>query len=207
MFKVDLVDCNRTFGYNISRNTQNTKGVFTMMLGEKIRQLRKGRGLSQEELAGQLTVSRQALSKWELGESVPDTENVVQLSKIFNVSTDYLLNEDYKSDEDIPAVKVSNEALKTEYRSRTRIASYWLTGIGLLGVLTMWILSFAIPANKTVPSEHGGTFLRSIEVRGELGAFLEWFNLSIPFTICCVLAFIGVILMLYSFDVFKKKKR
>jgi len=61
-----------------------------MMLNEKIHRLRKGKGLSQEELASQLTVSRQAISKWELGESVPDTENVVQLSKIFGVSTDYL---------------------------------------------------------------------------------------------------------------------
>ncbi|MCL2188422.1 MAG: helix-turn-helix domain-containing protein, partial [Defluviitaleaceae bacterium] len=42
-----------------------------MMLNEKIHRLRKGKGLSQEELASQLTVSRQAISKWELGESVP----------------------------------------------------------------------------------------------------------------------------------------
>ena len=69
-----------------------------MMIGEKIYQLRKNKELSQEELALQLTVSRQAISKWELGESIPDTENVVQLSRIFSVSTDYLLiddNEDY----------------------------------------------------------------------------------------------------------------
>lgn len=69
------------------------------MLGEKIHQLRKEKGLSQEELAGQLTVSRQAISKWELGESTPDTENVVQLSKIFGVSTDYLLHDEVSDKE------------------------------------------------------------------------------------------------------------
>jgi transcriptional regulator with XRE-family HTH domain len=66
------------------------------MLGKKIQQLRRDNGLSQEELASKLTISRQAISKWELGESMPDTENVVQLSKLFKVTTDYRLNDDYK---------------------------------------------------------------------------------------------------------------
>jgi len=66
------------------------------MLGEKIHKLRKEKGMTQEELAAQITVSRQAISKWELGEAMPDTENVVQLSRLFNVSTDYLLLDEYK---------------------------------------------------------------------------------------------------------------
>ncbi|MDR2568865.1 MAG: helix-turn-helix domain-containing protein [Oscillospiraceae bacterium] len=66
------------------------------MLGKKIQQLRRDNGLSQEELASKLTISRQAISKWELGESMPDTENVVQLSKLFKVTTDYLLNDEYE---------------------------------------------------------------------------------------------------------------
>lgn len=65
-----------------------------MKLGEKLQQLRKKSGLSQEQLAAQLTVSRQAVSKWELDDAVPDTENVVQLSRIFGVSCDYLLREE-----------------------------------------------------------------------------------------------------------------
>ncbi len=65
-----------------------------MKLGEKLQQLRRQSGLSQEQLAAQLTVSRQAVSKWELGETIPDTENVVQLSRLFGVSCDYLLREE-----------------------------------------------------------------------------------------------------------------
>lgn len=65
-----------------------------MKLGEKLLYLRKRKGLSQEQLASEVTVSRQAISKWELGESMPDTENVVQLTKIFDVSADFLLNDD-----------------------------------------------------------------------------------------------------------------
>ena len=65
-----------------------------MKLGEKLQQLRKRSGLSQEQLASQLAVSRQAVSKWELDETMPDTENVIQLSRIFGVSCDYLLREE-----------------------------------------------------------------------------------------------------------------
>ena len=79
-----------------------------MMIGEKIYNLRKNNKLSQEELALQLTISRQAISKWELGEAIPDTENVVQLSKVFNVSTDYLLIDDYNYDETNPATTADN---------------------------------------------------------------------------------------------------
>ena len=62
-----------------------------MEFGEKLQMLRKARGWSQEELAQQINVSRQALSKWESGASIADTENVVALSRLFGVSTDYLL--------------------------------------------------------------------------------------------------------------------
>jgi len=65
-----------------------------MKLGEKLQQLRKKSGLSQEQLAAQLTVSRQAVSKWELDETMPDTENVIQLSRLFGVSCDYLLRDE-----------------------------------------------------------------------------------------------------------------
>ena len=63
-----------------------------MTLGEKIQILRKQKGLSQEQLAEKITITRQAISRWELNESIPDVENILQLSKVFNVSTDYLLN-------------------------------------------------------------------------------------------------------------------
>jgi transcriptional regulator with XRE-family HTH domain len=64
-----------------------------MNIGEKIQQLRKANNLSQEQLAVQLEVSRQAVSKWELNESTPDTEKIILISRIFSVSTDYLLLE------------------------------------------------------------------------------------------------------------------
>lgn len=65
-----------------------------MILAEKIASLRKKKGWSQEELAYQLDVSRQSVSKWESGASVPDLDRILKLSEIFGVSTDYLLKEE-----------------------------------------------------------------------------------------------------------------
>lgn len=64
-----------------------------MRLSEKIMDLRKRSGWSQEELAEQLGISRQSVSKWELGESVPDLDRIIRMSELWNVSTDYLLKD------------------------------------------------------------------------------------------------------------------
>ncbi len=68
-----------------------------MTFGEKLQKLRREKGLSQDQLAEELNVSRQAVSKWERGEALPDTDMVVGLSELFSVSTDYLLKEQPQS--------------------------------------------------------------------------------------------------------------
>lgn len=65
-----------------------------MNLAEKIYDLRKRSSWSQEELAEHLNVSRQSVSKWESNQAIPDSEKIIQLSQLFNVSTDYLLKDD-----------------------------------------------------------------------------------------------------------------
>lgn len=62
-----------------------------MNLAERIQALRKARGVSQEELADQVGVSRQAVSKWESEQSSPELDKVIALSEYFQVTTDYLL--------------------------------------------------------------------------------------------------------------------
>lgn len=64
------------------------------MLSEKIYKLRKNSGLSQEQLAEKLNVSRQAISKWESGTAVPESEKLVTISNYFGVSVDYLLKDE-----------------------------------------------------------------------------------------------------------------
>lgn len=62
-----------------------------MNIAERIQFLRKQKGYSQEDLADQLGVSRQSVSKWESGQSIPDVEKIIAMSDFFEVTTDYLL--------------------------------------------------------------------------------------------------------------------
>ena len=63
-----------------------------MTLGQKLKEIRKKFGLSQEQLAEIINVSRQAITKWETDAGLPDTENLKELSRIFEISIDYLLD-------------------------------------------------------------------------------------------------------------------
>lgn len=70
-----------------------------MILADKIIRLRKKNGWSQEELAEKMQVSRQAVSKWEGAQTVPDLERILQLSELFGVTTDYLLKDEMEEEE------------------------------------------------------------------------------------------------------------
>lgn len=80
-----------------------------MDLTNKIISLRKQHGMTQEDLAEQLHVSRQAISRWETGTAMPDATNILALSRLFGVTTDYLLHDDYESDRDLPPVKTAQD--------------------------------------------------------------------------------------------------
>ena len=71
-----------------------------MILADQITALRKKAGWSQEELAEQLGVTRQSVSKWEGAQSVPDMDKVVQMSRLFGVTTDFLLKDELSEEED-----------------------------------------------------------------------------------------------------------
>ena len=74
-----------------------------MILADKIIDLRKKAGWSQEELADKLGVSRQSVSKWEGAQSIPDMNKILQLSELFGVSTDYLLKDSLEAPEPLAA--------------------------------------------------------------------------------------------------------
>ena len=64
-----------------------------MIFSEKLQLIRKSKGLTQEELAEKLEVSRQAVAKWESGQVYPDINNLIQISNLFNVTVDYLVKD------------------------------------------------------------------------------------------------------------------
>lgn len=73
-----------------------------MNISEKIMKLRKEKGWSQEDLASELDISRQSISKWENGTAIPDADKVIRLSELFHVSTDYLLKDTVEQDGSLP---------------------------------------------------------------------------------------------------------
>lgn len=77
-----------------------------MYFNEKLKEIRKQNNLSQEDLANQLNVSRQAITKWETAQGLPDMENLKNISKFFHVSLDELLQEE--------AIQVSNQIIEEE---------------------------------------------------------------------------------------------
>lgn len=87
-----------------------------MNFGEKLFQLRKEKGLSQEALAEQLQTSRQAVSKWENGQGYPETEKLLTIGSIFNVSMDYLLKkESEREPEEEQGYYVSREMAEAHF--------------------------------------------------------------------------------------------
>lgn len=89
---INLIDSFDVSAYNQYRKQE---AISYMTFGEKLLKLRKENGMSQDELAIHISVTRQAISRWENDSSLPDTEKVVLISNLFNVSTDYLLKDDY----------------------------------------------------------------------------------------------------------------
>lgn len=102
-----------------------------MTIGDRIQSLRKTKGISQEELADKIGVSRQAISKWESEQSNPDLEKIILLSDYFEVTTDYIL----KGIE--PKLNLS-EKEKVDARIFSAVATV-LNFIGLIVAIMVWI--------------------------------------------------------------------
>lgn len=95
-----------------------------MILADKIIALRKKAGWSQEELAEQLGVTRQSVSKWEGAQSVPDMDKVVQMSRLFGVTTDFLLKDELSEEEEEEDYTRENKAKSPVIGAVSGI--YWL---------------------------------------------------------------------------------
>jgi len=116
-----------------------------MTIGEKILNLRKARGWSQEELAEHVGVTRQAVSRWESDSAKPDADKIIAVCDLFGVSADYLLR-------DIAGMALEETPAKQEKYGKNTISFIQLSGLVLLcmGVLLVTILA-------VFGSIHGGT--------------------------------------------------
>ena len=94
-----------------------------MIFSEKLQLIRKSKGMTQEDLAEKLAVSRQAVAKWESGQVYPDISNLIQISNLFNVTVDYLVRDQecmvsYKNTEDNDLSKL------IEFRLEANVNTY-----------------------------------------------------------------------------------
>ncbi len=133
-----------------------------MILADKIMNLRKKNGWSQEELAEKMHVSRQAVSKWEGAQTVPDLEKVLALSRLFGVTTDYLLkdeieNEEFTDEAESASVKRISLALAGEFLEWRRIAAARIaaaTFLCIVAVIPLLLLAAAAEAPGHFISEN-----------------------------------------------------
>lgn len=132
-------------------DTGKDEGI-RMILAEKIIALRKRMSWSQEELAEKLNISRQSVSKWEVGATIPDLDKILKMSELFGVSTDYLLKDEMEETElisgkDVPegrivSVEEANAYMNTAREVCGRIAAavslFILSPIALLMMAAVW---------------------------------------------------------------------
>ena len=113
-----------------------------MTFGEKLQKLRRESALSQEKLAEQLHVSRQAISKWELGTAAPDTDNIVRLSKFFQVPLEYLMLEDCTDPSQARGWRTQPQAPPEVSQAPEKRPSWWAKGKPIWFVLAGFLLEF-----------------------------------------------------------------
>ena len=111
-----------------------------MNISQKILLQRKKKGISQEDLANALNISRQAVSKWESSQSVPDMDKIVALSSYFNITTDYLLKDEIEtidgadnySSKNVDMQMLNKELSENDFQNiryeaeKKKHTSYWL---------------------------------------------------------------------------------
>ena len=151
-----------------------------MTLSEKLQNLRRAAGLSQEQLAERLGVTRQAVSKWETGEGKPDIDNLLPLAKLLHTTVDYLLDDTAnqpRAEEPQPPTPPHTESVGRELWEQLKafgrrwgwLGGYVIAAIGAVRLVTMLIILFA-----------GGSMLGGMGgmMHGELAGMVTGFGLA-----------------------------
>lgn len=133
-----------------------------MIFADKVIRLRKRNGWSQEELANKMNVSRQAVSKWEAAQTVPDIEKILRLASLFGVTTDYLLKDEledaqYTNEDEAGAVKKITLEQAGKYLAERKTAAVRIAGATFMCVIspiTLILLAVLSDSGKVALSEN-----------------------------------------------------
>ncbi len=173
-----------------------------MTLGEKIQQLRKASGISQEQLAEQLEVSRQSVSKWERDEALPDIGKIVLLSQLFSVSTDQLLK-------DSPAQAAANSESPQGALGLERVANLnlahkrMMAGFGAIvaGLIMLVLELMFLPVFGAMQKAH-------VNGQGFYSDFMRYAAMQpmpLIFGLTAAIIFVGVLFLLQGYA--EKRRR
>jgi len=113
-----------------------------MELCERLTELRKKANLSQEKLAEMLNISRQAVSKWESGASNPDINNIIQLGKLYGVSTDYIiLGKTQETESTISSDRPNQTIEKQPNKSYFQVNRFIWLGLSVISILVLYFVT------------------------------------------------------------------
>lgn len=121
-----------------------------MKLQDKLIELRKEKNWSQEDLAEKLDVSRQAISRWENGTALPDAQNILRISKLFDVTADYLLNDDHEGDMLASADETQTEEVNPPIKKKKPLYLYLIPAICIITLIACVIIT-VMTLNKEPP--------------------------------------------------------
>lgn len=135
-----------------------------MKFNEKLIELRRKEGLSQEELGYKLNVTRQTISKWELGQTTPEMDKIVEMSKIFNLSVDELINEsETNPNQNAETESQPIKKQKTKINQKTVIIIVAILIVVIL--LTIGISAIMDKERNSVLDKFFGIFQKTTEVQ------------------------------------------
>lgn len=164
-----------------------------MELSDNILQLRKALGLSQEQLAEQVGVSRQSISKWETGQSVPELDKLVALSRVFGVSTDTLLGNAAPEKEPRQAAPPIHDYIRANLLRRLFTLGWVTALVGVIALAAEWIsLYFIRNATIAVDANRGAGYWADVM------QYAVHPPMNYVFTLTVILVLVGLILAGFS---------
>lgn len=155
-----------------------------MTTGEKILRMRKARGWSQEELASRISVTRQAVSRWESDYAKPDTDKVIALCDLFGISADYLLRDSSAVDAVLTGAASAQKETRREFTA-SQALGFGLFALALVLLFAMVLVGILKP--HTLHTDHG--------IYHGIQAHIRVYNLEWTFWLLYGIMVCGIFLM------------
>ncbi len=159
------------------------------MFGEKVQSLRKLKGMSQEELVQHINVSRQAVSKWELNDTLPDIEKLIKISELFEVTIDTLVKDEKKLETNIASqCKVISDEEKLH--KRYQIIGCFCLCFSIISYSIIWILAKVNPPQVSYYRSNQDRYIVGLEL-------FVWVHDLSGFLWLCFFIFVSGLLLIY----------